>query len=161
MPRDHRDVHGLRRRDHAPVRSLFGSIFRNVALGESGPRRTFIYLALNLFGVVQLQLPGANRISGERRGGLIAPMLMGFTFTLTSFTCAVGFVGAVLAAAATGQILYPVLGMLAFSAAFALPFFLLALFPTLLQKLPRSGAWMETVKATMGFVELMAAVKFL
>ncbi len=123
----------------------------------------FVYLALNLFGAVQVYMPSSltNRFSSEGKGGLLAPALMGFTFTLTSFTCAVGFVGAIFGAAAAGDILYPLLGMLAFGSAFALPFFLLALFPSFLAKLPKSGSWMETVKATMGFVELMAALKFL
>ena len=123
----------------------------------------FIYLALNLFGAVQISVPASltNRFSPEGKGGLVAPVLMGFTFTLTSFTCAVGYVGVLFAAAASGSVLYPVLGMLAFSTAFALPFFLLALFPAFLARLPKSGSWMETVKATMGFVELMAALKFL
>ena len=123
----------------------------------------FVYLALNLFGAVQVFVPSrlTNAVSAEGKGGLVAPALMGFTFTLTSFTCAVGFVGAIFGAAASGSILYPLLGMLAFGSAFALPFFLLALFPSFLGKLPKSGSWMETVKATMGFVELMAALKFL
>ena len=98
----------------------------NLALGL-----LFVYLALNLFGAIQISLPSGfvNRFSPEGKGGLVAPALMGFTFTLTSFTCAVGFVGVVLGAAASGSVLFPVLGMLAFSTAFALPFFLLALFP--------------------------------
>ncbi len=122
----------------------------------------FIYLALNLFGVVQLTLPSSltNRFSASGKKGLLAPALMGLTFTLTSFTCAVPFVGAVLVDAAKGDFLYPVLGMLVFSSAFALPFFLLALFPGYLAKLPKSGTWMVTLEGFMGFVELAAAVKF-
>ena len=86
---------------------------------------------------------------------------MGLTFTLTSFTCTVAFVGTLLAAAAKGSIFYPVVGMLAFSTAFASPFFLLALFPQYLAKLPRAGSWMVSVKAFMGFLEIAAAMKFL
>ncbi len=140
------------------VQNFATNPFVNLALAA-----LFIYLALNLFGAVQVFVPSrlTNAVSAEGKGGLIAPMLMGFTFTLTSFTCAVGFVGAIFGAAASGSLLYPLLGMLAFGSAFALPFFLLALFPSFLGKLPKSGSWMETVKATMGFVELMAALKFL
>lgn len=124
----------------------------------------FVFLALNLFGVVELRLPSAlvNKAhQGSRKGGLAGPLLMGLTFSLTTFTCTVPFVGTLLAAAAQGDILYPTLGMAAFSSAFALPFFLLALFPQYLAKMPKSGGWLATVKAFMGFLELVAAVKFL
>jgi thiol:disulfide interchange protein len=86
---------------------------------------------------------------------------MGLTFSLTSFTCTVPVVGTLLLAASKGNYLYPALGMLAFSTAFSLPFFFLALFPQAISKLPRSGAWMATLKAFMGFFELAFALKFL
>jgi thiol:disulfide interchange protein DsbD len=123
----------------------------------------FILLALNLFGMFQLTLPYklTNAFSSRGKTGLLAPLLMGLTFTLTTFTCTVPFVGTILVSAANGDLLYPVLGMLAFSTAFALPFFLLALFPQYLANLPKSGAWLEMTKAFMGFLELAAAVKFL
>jgi thiol:disulfide interchange protein len=123
----------------------------------------FIVLALSLFGVMEIGLPTklVNRFDGTGKSGWIAPILMGLTFSLTSFTCTLPFVGAVLLSAANGDYFYPAVGMLAFSTAFSLPFFFLALFPEALSKLPRSGAWMVTVKAYMGFIELIAAVKFL
>jgi thiol:disulfide interchange protein len=125
----------------------------------------FVALALSLFGVYELTLPSGlvNKMSSKSRTStLLGPLLMGLTFTLTSFTCTVPFVGTILAgAAAGGDVLYPVLGMLAFSSAFALPFFFLALFPQLLAKLPKSGSWLATVKAFMGFIEVAAALKFL
>lgn len=124
----------------------------------------FVFLAFNLFGVVELRLPSKlvnTAYQGSRKGGLAGPLLMGLTFSLTTFTCTVPFVGTLLAAAAQGDILYPTLGMAAFSSAFALPFFLLALFPQFLAKMPKSGGWLATVKAFMGFLELVAAVKFL
>ncbi len=124
----------------------------------------FIVLAASLFGVFEIRLPSAliNKANSKSRsGGLIGPLLMGFTFTLTSFTCTVPFVGSLLASSTQGGKLYPFLGMLSFSTAFALPFFALALFPSWLGKLPRSGSWLVTVKAFMGFLELMAALKFL
>jgi thiol:disulfide interchange protein len=125
----------------------------------------FVALALSLFGLFEIAIPSSvlTKLSGaSRAAGIVGPLLMGLTFTLTSFTCTVPIVGTLLAGAATGEsLLYPILGMLAFSAAFAMPFFFLALFPQAIQKLPRSGSWMSTVKIFMGFVEIAAAVKFL
>ena len=141
------------------IQNLARNVWVNVGLAV-----LFIYLALNLFGAVQLSLPTSwveKAQSGTGKGGWLGPVAMGLVFSLTSFTCTVPFVGGLLAGAATGQLLYPTLGMLAFSSAFALPFFLLALFPQWLARLPRSGAWLVTVKAFMGFLELAAAVKFL
>jgi thiol:disulfide interchange protein DsbD len=87
-------------------------------------------------------------------------MFMGLTFTLTSFTCTFAIAGGLLASAAQGQFYWPIVGMLAFGTAFAAPFFVLALVPGLLSKLPKSGGWMNTVKVVMGMLELGAAVKF-
>ncbi len=122
----------------------------------------FVALAFSLFGFFEIGVPSSvlNRLDGSGKAGLVGPILMGLTFSLTSFTCTLPFVGAVLVSASQGQVLWPAIGMLAFSSAFCLPFFLLALFPAALSKLPRSGAWLATVKAFMGFVELAAAVKF-
>ncbi|MFI5386081.1 MAG: cytochrome c biogenesis protein CcdA, partial [Fimbriimonadales bacterium] len=123
----------------------------------------FIVLAANLFGVYEIRLPGwlINRAATKSRsGGLAGPLFMGLTFTMTSFTCTVPFVGTLLLKTAQNGLAASIVGMLAYSTAFALPFFLLALFPSFLSKLPRSGAWLVTVKAFMGFLELMAALKF-
>jgi thiol:disulfide interchange protein len=124
----------------------------------------FLVLALSLLGIYSVNLPPklVNAFTGAQGSrGLLAPALMGLTFTLTSFTCTVPFVGTILAGAAQGDLLYPVVGMLAYGTAFSLPFFLLALFPQYLARLPKSGSWLETVKAFMGFVEIAAALKFL
>lgn len=123
----------------------------------------FIVLAFNLFGAFEIIVPASvlNRVQPKGRSGLVAPFLMGLAFTLTSFTCTVPFVGTTLTAAATQGVWLPTLGMLAFSTAFALPFFLLALFPSVLSKMPRAGEWLISVKAFMGFLELAAALKFL
>jgi thiol:disulfide interchange protein DsbD len=86
---------------------------------------------------------------------------MALTFTLTSFTCTVQFVGLLLVAASQGEYFWPVIGMITFSTAFASPFFFLALFPQYLAKLPKSGGWLNSVKVIMGFLELGAAMKFL
>lgn len=124
----------------------------------------FLVLAANLLGMFEIIVPSkltSAAQSGTSKGGLLGPLLMGLTFTLTSFTCTVAFVGTLLATAANGSLFYPAVGMLAFSTAFASPFFLLALFPQYLAKLPRAGSWMVSVKAFMGFLEIAAAMKFL
>jgi thiol:disulfide interchange protein len=130
----------------------------NIALGL-----LFIVLALSLFGLFEIQMPQwlvSRANEGRKKGGLIAPFSMGLTFALTSFTCTIAFVGTLLAAAAGRNVLTPIVGMLFFSATFALPFFLLALFPSALAKMPKSGGWMSTLKGFMGFLEIAAALKF-
>ena len=124
----------------------------------------FIYFALSLFGMYEIELPSALRqysLKQEGRGGVIGTLFMAVTFTLTSFTCTVQFVGLLLVAASQGQWFWPMIGMVVFSAAFALPFFFLALFPQYLAKMPKSGAWLNSVKVVMGFLELAAAFKFI
>jgi thiol:disulfide interchange protein DsbD len=86
---------------------------------------------------------------------------MGATFALTTFTCTAPFVGTLLVGASQGDWLWPALGMLTFSGVFAIPFVVLALVPGALRKLPRSGEWMVTLKGTLAFLELAAAMKFL
>ncbi len=125
----------------------------------------FVVFALSLFGVMELALPSSwvnavNR-AGSRTGGIAGILLMALTFSLTSFTCTVPFVGTVMVAALQGDWLWSLLGVGAFATVFSLPFFLLALFPSWLQSLPKSGNWMNSVKITMGFLELAAALKFL
>ena len=92
---------------------------------------------------------------------LSARCLMGLTFTLTSFTCTSPFVGTILVSASNGAWQLPLVGMLAFSTVFALPFFVLALAPQLVSSLPRAGGWMNSVKVAMGFLEVAAAMKFI
>jgi thiol:disulfide interchange protein len=124
----------------------------------------FIVFAMNLFGAFEIIVPASllTRLSKSSNTNSIAGvLLMGLTFTLTSFTCTVPFVGTVMVTAAQGEWLWPIIGMLAFSATFALPFFLLALFPSFLVRLPKSGGWLNAVKVVMGFLELAAALKFL
>jgi thiol:disulfide interchange protein len=125
----------------------------------------FVVFALSLFGVYELALPSrlvtlaAKADSG--RGRHVGTLLMGLAFTLTSFTCTVPFLGALLVVAAQGDWQWPLAGMLAFSTVFAIPFVILAFAPQLLSALPRSGVWLIGVKATMGLLELAAAMKFL
>jgi len=148
------------------VALIFGATglqtFANNPYLNLGLAIVFIALAFSLFGFFEIGVPSSilTKLDGNGKGGLLGPILMGLTFSLTSFTCTLPFVGSVLVSASQGQVIWPILGMVAFSSAFCLPFFLLALFPAALSKLPRSGAWLATVKAFMGFVELAAAVKF-
>jgi thiol:disulfide interchange protein len=125
----------------------------------------FVAFALNLFGVWQVTVPSewltALDARVGRASGIAGPVLMGLLFTLTSFTCTAPFVGTVLVSAAAGHWTMPVIGMLAYSTVFAAPFFVLALAPQWIRRLPRSGSWLSTVKVIMGLVELAAAFKFL
>ena len=123
----------------------------------------FVAFALALFGMFEIQLPYGllNRLNQMQGGSYGAILLMGFTFSLTSFTCTAPFVGTLLVLTSQGTWVWPVLGMLTFSAAFALPFFFLSLFPQALAALPQSGGWLNSVKVVMGFLELAAALKFL
>ncbi len=124
----------------------------------------FIVFALNLFGAFEIQIPTGimNKLNQKSQGsGIVSVLLMGLTFSLTSFTCTVPFVGSALISASDGEWFYPIIGMLGFSGVFAAPFFLLALFPSAMQKLPRAGGWMNNVKVIMGFLEIAAAIKFI
>jgi thiol:disulfide interchange protein DsbD len=116
-----------------------------------------------LLGAYQIIVPSAilNKVQPTGKQGIGVPLAMGFASTLTSFTCTAPFVGTMLFSAAAGNVVRPALGMLVYSLAFASPFFLLAFFPSWLSKMPRAGEWLIAVKATMGFVELAAAIKFL
>lgn len=124
----------------------------------------FVVLAFNLFGAFEIQVPTSimNKLNKKAQGdGIVAVLLMGLVFSLTSFTCTVPVVGTTLGYAATNEAGYAIVGMLGFGSAFALPFFFLALFPSLLAALPKAGGWMNNMKVTMGFLELAAAVKFI
>ncbi len=124
----------------------------------------FVTFAFSLFGVYEVALPSRFVTAASKAssgGGYGGTLLMGLAFTLTSFTCTAPFLGTLLVVAAQGDWQWPMAGMLAFSAVFALPFVALALAPRLLASLPRSGSWLIGVKATMGLLELAAAMKFI
>ena len=124
----------------------------------------FIYFAFSLFGFYEIDLPQSlKRFSLQRENseGYAGILFMALTFTLTSFTCTVAFMGLILVAASQGEWFWPIIGMLMFSLAFASPFFLLALFPHYLTKMPQSGGWLNSVKVIMGFLEIAAAFKFI
>jgi thiol:disulfide interchange protein DsbD len=133
----------------------------NLALGA-----LFIYFALSLFGMYDIELPSfLTRFTSAResRGGLVGTVFMALTFTMVSFACVAPFLGGFGGTAAGSGITiwHRLVGGVAFAATFAAPFFFLALFPRLLKRLPRSGSWMNSVKVVMGFLELAAALKFL
>jgi thiol:disulfide interchange protein len=124
----------------------------------------FIAFGLSLLGAFEITIPSSiltrlNRSS--EKGGFAGTLLMGLTFSLASFACVGPFVGTLLAASVGGSLARPVAGMVTFAAGLALPFFLLALFPSYLQRLPRSGGWLARVKVVMGFVILAASLKYL
>lgn len=124
----------------------------------------FIIFAFNLFGAFEIQLPTGlmNKLNKQTQGsGIFSILIMGLVFSLTSFTCTVPFVGSALLSAAGGEWFYPIIGMIGFSTVFALPFFIFALIPSAMNKLPKAGGWMNNVKVVMGFLEIAAAVKFI
>ena len=124
----------------------------------------FVIFAISFFGYFEITMPSwmVNKsVANEDKGGLIGTIFMALTLVLVSFSCTGPIVGTVLVAAVGGEILKPIIGMLGFSLAFALPFTLFALFPQWLNKLPKSGGWLNTVKVVLGFVELAFALKFL
>lgn len=124
----------------------------------------FLVFGLSLLGAFEITIPSAvltKLNSASQGGGTLGTLLMGLTFSLASFACVGPFVGTLLAASAQGGGSRPALGMIAFATGLALPFFLLALFPAYLKKLPRSGGWLGRVKVVMGFVILAAMLKYL
>lgn len=127
----------------------------------------FIVFALSLFGAYELGMPSSvmtkldSFARGKESSQYLGLLLMGLVFSLTSFTCTTPFVGSILVLSTQGSWLYPILGMLVFSAVFAFPFFLLAIAPQLLAQLPKSGGWLNSVKVVMGFLEIAAAMKFI
>jgi len=141
-------------------RALSVNPYMNVAIGL-----LFVFFAFSLLGMYDITLPsGLANFTGsrEKQGGAIGTIFMALTFTIISFTCVAPFLGGFGGMAASGQFttFELILGGFAFATAFAAPFFLLALFPTLLKRLPKAGNWMNSVKVVMGFLELAAALKF-
>ncbi|PLX11908.1 MAG: disulfide bond formation protein DsbD [Marinilabiliales bacterium] len=124
----------------------------------------FIVFALSFFGLFEIVLPSGLANKADRqvdKGGLLASFFMAFTLVIVSFSCTGPIIGFLLVKAATGAVLEPVVVMFGFGLAFALPFTLLAIFPSLLKKLPKSGGWMNSVKVVFGFIILAFSMKFL
>jgi thiol:disulfide interchange protein len=125
----------------------------------------FIIFAISFFGAFDITLPNswANKADEKAgKGGVIGIFFMALTLVIVSFSCTGPIVGTLLGQTSTkGVSLAPVLGMLGFGVGLALPFSLFAFFPSMLQALPKSGGWLNTVKVTFGFIELALAMKFL
>lgn len=124
----------------------------------------FVIFAISFFGLFEITLPSkfVNKVDKQSdRGGLVGVFFMAFTLVLVSFSCTGPIVGSILVEASQGSYLRPIIGMMGFSAAFALPFTLFAIFPNLLKGLPKSGGWLNSVKVVLGFVELALGLKFL
>lgn len=124
----------------------------------------FITFGLSLLGAFEITIPSSvlTRLNqGADQGGFVGSLLMGLTFSLASFACVGPFVGTLLAASVSGGGSRPLIGMVAFATGLALPFFLLAIFPSYLQRMPRAGGWMARIKVVMGFVILAASLKYL
>ena len=123
----------------------------------------FIVFALSFLGLFEINAPYklVNKADqAAEKGGLVGVFFMSATLVLVSFSCTIPIVGNVLVMAAGGEVITPVLGMLAYSAAFAIPFTLFAIFPEWMKGLPKSGGWLNTVKVTLGLLELALAFKF-
>ena len=124
----------------------------------------FTIFAASFFGMFEIVLPSwlVNKSDKQAdRGGYIGAFFMAFTLVLVSFSCTAPIAGSILALSTQGEVLLPIIGMLGFSLAFAIPFTLFAIFPTALDKLPQSGGWLNSVKVVIGFVELALGLKFL
>jgi thiol:disulfide interchange protein len=124
----------------------------------------FIVFALSFLGLFEINAPYKLVNKADRaaeKGGLVGIFFMSATLVLVSFSCTIPIVGNVLVLAAGGKVLTPVMGMLAYSAAFAVPFTVFAIFPEWMKSMPKSGGWLNTVKVTLGLLELALAFKFL
>lgn len=124
----------------------------------------FTIFAASFFGMFEIVLPSwlVNKSDKQAdRGGYIGAFFMAFTLVLVSFSCTAPIAGSILALSTQGEVLLPIIGMLGFSLAFAVPFTLFAVFPTALDKLPQSGGWLNSVKVVIGFIELALGLKFL
>ncbi len=125
----------------------------------------FVIFAASFFGAFEITLPSSwvNKADKQaERGGLIGIFFMAFTLVLVSFSCTGPIIGSLLVeAAVSGHNMGPIVGMLGFSIALALPFTMFAIFPSWLNSLPKSGGWLNSVKVVLGFLELALAMKFL
>ena len=150
------------------VSSIFGAdALNNMATNVYFNIGFFLLLIIfgaSFLGAFELQLPTSwvNKTDkASDKGGLIGIFFMAFTLALVSFSCTGPIVGTLLVEASTGGYFGPIVGMLGFSLAIALPFALFAAFPGWLNSLPQSGGWLNSVKVTLGFLEIALAFKFL
>lgn len=124
----------------------------------------FMAFAASFFGLFEIMLPSSlstRTDSQAEKGGFIGSFFMALTLVIVSLSCVGPIVGAILVESAAGLGLKPIIGMLGFSMAFAIPFTLFAIFPSWLNKLPKSGGWLNSVKIVLGFIVLAFGLKFL
>jgi thiol:disulfide interchange protein DsbD len=125
----------------------------------------FIVFAISFFGAFELALPNswANKADQKAgKGGLLGIFFMALTLVIVSFSCTGPIVGTLLGQTSMqGVGLAPIIGMMGFGVGLAIPFSLFAFFPSMLQSLPKSGGWLNTIKVSFGFIELALALKFL
>lgn len=125
-----------------------------------------VFFAISFLGAFELVLPASwtNKIDSKADSttGIISIFFMAFTLALVSFSCTGPIIGTLLVdAASSGDIIAPAVGMFAFAFALSIPFALFAIFPSLLESMPKSGGWLNSVKVVLGFLELALALKFL
>ena len=123
-----------------------------------------IVFAVSFLGAFEIMLPNswANKVDRQAdRGGIIGILFMALALAIVSFSCTGPIVGTLLVESASKGGIAPIVGMLGFSSALALPFMLFAMFPSWMHSLPKSGGWLNTVKVSLGFLELALAFKFL
>ena len=150
------------------ITGIFGADALN-ALSTNPWFNIFFFLLLVVFavsflGAFEIMLPNswANKVDKQAdRGGIIGILFMALALAIVSFSCTGPIVGTLLVESASKGGIAPIVGMLGFSSALALPFMLFAMFPSWLQSLPKSGGWLNTVKVSLGFLELALAFKFL
>ncbi|MBK0368960.1 protein-disulfide reductase DsbD family protein [Flavobacterium agrisoli] len=150
------------------VTAIFGADALN-ALSTNVYFNVFFFILLVVFaasflGAFEIMLPNswANKVDQQAdRGGIIGILFMALALAIVSFSCTGPIVGTLLVEAASNGGIAPVVGMLGFSLALALPFMLFAMFPGWMNSLPKSGGWLNTVKVFLGFLELALAFKFL
>jgi len=124
----------------------------------------FVVFAASFFGAFEIVLPNkwvAGADSRVDRGGMLASFFLGLTTVIVSFSCTGPIIGALLVEAASGDVLRPTFGMLGFGIAFALPFTIFALFPSVMSRMPKSGGWLNSIKVVLGFIMLAFSMKFL
>ncbi len=124
----------------------------------------FVVFASSFFGAFEIVLPNkwvAGADSRVDKGGMLAAFFLGLTTVIVSFSCTGPIIGALLVEAASGDVLRPTFGMLGFGIAFALPFTVFALFPSVMSRMPKSGGWLNSIKVVLGFIMLAFSMKFL
>ena len=124
----------------------------------------FVVFAVSFFGAFEILLPNSwvtRADSKVDKGGILAAFFMGLTTVIVSFSCTGPIIGALLVEAAGGDVLRPTIGMVGFGIAFALPFTIFALFPSIMSRIPKSGGWLNSIKVVLGFIMLAFSMKFL